>query len=115
MNIVKTTMAMLAAMLLQGCTTLVTMPAESAFKPNPQASEMLVTWVVSDDPTSECKRLAPKLQMHPLIPACAKWSRTAGTCTVVTATTTSHQILGHEVRHCFEGHFHAPLARTDHD
>ena len=27
-------------------------------------------------------------------------------CTVYTATDTNHQLLGHEVRHCFHGNFH---------
>jgi hypothetical protein len=113
MDIVKTTAGLLAAMLLQGCTTVVVIPEEQAFRPALQVTEMRVAWIVSDDPTTQCKRLAPKaLGAHPQIPACAAWSRAAGTCTVVTSTTTSHQVLGHEVRHCFKGHFHPPLVHT---
>jgi hypothetical protein len=107
MDIVKTTAGLLAAMLLQGCTTVFVIPEEEAFSPAPKTAEMLVTWIVSDDPTTECKRLAPRaLGAHPLIPACASWSRAEGVCTIVTASSTSHQALGHEMRHCFEGHFH---------
>lgn len=30
----------------------------------------------------------------------------AGTCIIYTTTNTTHQILGHELRHCFQGNFH---------
>jgi hypothetical protein len=29
-----------------------------------------------------------------------------GTCIIHTSTDTTHQILGHELRHCFQGNFH---------
>lgn len=29
-----------------------------------------------------------------------------GTCIIYTSTNTTHQILGHELRHCFQGNFH---------
>jgi hypothetical protein len=29
-----------------------------------------------------------------------------GTCVIYTSTDTTHQILGHELRHCFQGNFH---------
>jgi len=38
--------------------------------------------------------------------ACSIWSVAAQECTIVTGPNTSHLALGHEVRHCFEGHFH---------
>lgn len=38
--------------------------------------------------------------------ACAIWSVRNKECTVVTGPNTTHLALGHEVRHCFEGHFH---------
>lgn len=38
--------------------------------------------------------------------ACAIWSVRNQECTIVTGSITSHLALGHEVRHCFEGHFH---------
>jgi hypothetical protein len=37
---------------------------------------------------------------------CAIWDILKGECTVVTGPVTSHVALGHELRHCFEGHFH---------
>ncbi|MBM3386780.1 MAG: hypothetical protein FJY36_03820 [Betaproteobacteria bacterium] len=38
--------------------------------------------------------------------ACAIWSVRNKECTIVTGPRTTHLALGHEVRHCFEGHFH---------
>jgi hypothetical protein len=29
-----------------------------------------------------------------------------GNCVIYTSTNTTHQILGHELRHCFQGNFH---------
>lgn len=41
---------------------------------------------------------------------CSFWSNTTpnktNMCTVITAKTTDHDTLGHEVRHCFQGNFH---------
>ena len=41
---------------------------------------------------------------------CAFWSNPTpnktNMCTVITAKTTDHDTLGHEVRHCFQGNFH---------
>jgi hypothetical protein len=41
---------------------------------------------------------------------CSFWSNPApnksNMCTVITAKTTDHDTLGHEVRHCFQGNFH---------
>lgn len=38
--------------------------------------------------------------------ACAIWNEQTKECTIVTEPTTSHVIMGHEVHHCFAGHFH---------
>ncbi len=37
---------------------------------------------------------------------CAKFDRQRGNCTIYTHTNTTHQIFGHELRHCFQGNFH---------
>jgi hypothetical protein len=108
------TLTLALATLLSGCAATLQLPEEDAFRPAPQAPEMLVTWIVSDDPTKECQRLAPRaLGAHPVIPACASWSRAQGICTIVTGAPTTHQALGHEMRHCFEGHFHAKAEGAD--
>ena len=38
--------------------------------------------------------------------ACAVWYVPQKQCTIVTSPKVTHTVLGHEVRHCFEGHFH---------
>lgn len=68
-----------------------------------------IKWEVRDDVASYCARayqmgrdqsyLTPPL-------ACAVWDITKAECTVVTGPVTTHVALGHELRHCFEGHFH---------
>jgi hypothetical protein len=41
---------------------------------------------------------------------CAVWTPDFSKCVVFTHITTSYEAFGHEVRHCFEGHFHpAPI------
>jgi len=95
------------ALLATGCTLTVQIPEEKAFHGNPKAPVMAITWIAVDDPTSECKRLLPKDQaFHPVVAACASWDFEKRKCTIVTGKPTSHQVLGHEVRHCFEGAFH---------
>ena len=92
---------------LSGCAIKLDIPAEQAFTPAPTVPAVAITWIAADDPTAECKRLWPeRMGMHPLVPACAGWNHQTGKCTVVTGKPTTHQILGHEIRHCFEGVFH---------
>jgi hypothetical protein len=38
--------------------------------------------------------------------ACAVWTKTTNECKIITGPNPNHLVLGHEVRHCFEGHFH---------
>ena len=96
-----------AIVILSGCSATVHIPKEAAFDPRPVQTKMSITWVVSENPTAECKRLFPKqMGFHPVIPACAGWSFEAQECVIVTGKTSTHQILGHEIRHCFEGAFH---------
>ena len=38
--------------------------------------------------------------------ACAVWNVKTNVCTIISEPHASEEVLGHEVRHCFEGHFH---------
>ncbi len=80
--------------------------ADEAFEANPKTTPSVIRWVVSEDPDSECRQVSgQKLQdRRGVIRACAVY--TAKTCTIITGSETSHAILGHELRHCFEGRFH---------
>lgn len=96
-----------AIALLTGCASMLTIPSEGRFDALPSAPEMRITWRAVDDPTAACKALFPMaMAYHPVIAACAGWDAAKRECTVVTGLVTTHQILGHEVRHCFQGDFH---------
>lgn len=95
----------LTTALLTGCAGIVTIPQEGRFEAQPKPAGVRITWLVVADPTAKCKELFPAtMASRPIIPACAVWA--PNKCVIVTGTVTNHQILGHEVRHCFEGNFH---------
>jgi hypothetical protein len=101
------TLTFALAVLVSGCSMTVHIPPEEAFTANPAFNDIQIAWISTDNPTAECKRLFPKtMAFHPVIAACAGWDWQTNTCTVVTGKPTTHQILGHEIRHCFEGKFH---------
>ena len=101
----KAITASLCAALLSGCSSMLTIPKEGMFEAKPKAGEMRITWVAVANSTAMCKKLFPESMHHyPIIPACAGWNELQ--CVIVTGITTNHQVLGHEVRHCFEGNFH---------
>ena len=77
------------AALLTGCATHFT--AASA-----NHGLRFVEWRTSED-LRECLPLVG-------VSGCAVW--TGMSCTIYTRPMTSHEILGHELRHCFEGHYH---------
>ncbi len=66
-------------------------------------------WEVREDVAERCANAMgmDKERAYATPPvACAIWSVRNKECTIVTGPQTSHLALGHEVRHCFEGHFH---------
>lgn len=68
-----------------------------------------VNWEVRDDVAHFCAHAKSmgREQSYLTPPmACAIWDILNAECTIVTGPVTSHVALGHEVRHCFEGHFH---------
>ena len=72
-------------------------------------SQVLLSWELRDDVSAYCAK-EMKLDMEKAFftppQACAYWNKRTRECVVVTSPTTTHMVLGHEVRHCFEGHFH---------
>jgi hypothetical protein len=72
-------------------------------------NQVRITWEVREDVAHYCafasrmgrdqSYLTPPL-------GCAIWDILKAECTVVTGPLTSHVALGHELRHCFEGHYH---------
>lgn len=71
-------------------------------------NQIKVSWEVRDDAESYCKQrqLDKGVSIKGTHVACAVWSVQHQTCRIVTGAQVSHVVLGHELRHCFEGHFH---------
>lgn len=71
--------------------------------------EVNLRWEVRDDVAQYCaKSIGMGREQAYITPpvACAVWHVQRQECVIVTGKETSHVALGHEVRHCFEGHFH---------
>lgn len=97
---------------LVGCGSI---PAQEfePFSPLPEAKRVMnqpkIKWEIRDDVAAFCAQAKGMGQeqafMTPPL-ACAIWHTGKNECTVVTGRQVTHVALGHEVRHCFEGHFH---------
>jgi hypothetical protein len=90
----------LLIILLTGCSTFTARPYEERV-----TEATIVTWITVDDIQETCKNLGikdPGPFRHLL--GCVKYSKK--TCRIYTEKITSMEILGHELRHCFEGKFH---------
>ena len=71
--------------------------------------EVKVRWEIREDVAMHCaKNIGMGTEQAYITPplACAVWNKAKKECTIVTGPRTSHVALGHEIRHCFEGHFH---------
>jgi hypothetical protein len=62
-----------------------------------------VEWIVTERVDEVCQGLAPLSNGHKYI-ACTKFNDNA--CIVYTKPNLTLAELGHEMRHCFEGHWH---------
>jgi hypothetical protein len=72
-------------------------------------NQVRINWEVREDVAHFCAHAkSMSREQSYLTPpmACAIWDILETECTVVTGPLTSHVALGHELRHCFEGHFH---------
>jgi hypothetical protein len=104
---------MLSVALLAACQTLPQGAEMHTFTPLPAEKrvmpEVKLRWLVREDVAQYCARTLQMGQEQAYITppvACAVWDKSTQECTIVTSTKVSHAALGHEVRHCFEGHFH---------
>lgn len=75
------------------------------------AEEMMVNWQPVQDINATCSEERKKRGRPPYgkkVLACTFWehSDNGGECHVFTSMDTTVETLGHEVRHCFQGHFH---------
>ena len=82
--------------LLAGC---------ASVDPHLKTSSTNVKWVLKDDINTWCRNLTDGsflITYH----GCARWKKDFSSCIIYTSKKTNNFVLGHELRHCFEGHFH---------
>jgi hypothetical protein len=67
-----------------------------------------LSWDIRPDAPEVCAKLTNKSQASysPAPIACAVWTVSKKHCTIITTANPNHVVLGHELRHCFEGQFH---------
>jgi hypothetical protein len=92
--------SIVTALLLIGCSSFIAKPYEERV-----TQVAVVTWLTLDNAEEECIKAGVK-DPGPLgvIFGCAIYNKKS--CKILTSKTTSMEILGHELRHCFEGKFH---------
>ena len=76
------------------------------------AETIKITWKAVDNVKKACDAESHRLGYGPYTgdtQACAFWDigPFSKTCTVITAKSTNMHILGHEMRHCFQGEWHS--------
>jgi hypothetical protein len=72
------------------------------FTPAENLPEVSVRWVPVDNVDEVCRFYG--VQTHRNIAACSVYD--GKKCLIITAKTLDMAVLGHEVRHCFEGRWH---------
>ena len=92
---------------LVGCASTPVEPLTSKhdmeFTAQPSYSAKRIEWIAVDNVDAVCQGFTPVMNGRRYV-GCAKFNATS--CKVYTAKNTSLSILGHEIRHCFEGHWH---------
>ena len=72
-------------------------------------NQVRISWEVREDVAHFCgfaSRMGREQSYMTPPLGCAFWDILKAECTIVTGPVTSHVALGHELRHCFEGHYH---------
>jgi hypothetical protein len=105
----------LVGLCLTGCQSLTGLNSSmiEEFVPQEASQRVMLSprifWEVRTDVAQYCAKLtgvSPGTALFLTPMGCAIWDIRRQECTVVTGTSTTHAILGHEIRHCFEGRFH---------
>lgn len=97
--------------LISGCET-IGVKEYAEFEPQSRSERVTnnvnVTWEVRPDAADFCSKVLKQkgefMAMHPL--GCSIWVPKSNLCKIFTNPNPNHVVLGHELRHCFEGHFH---------
>jgi hypothetical protein len=86
--------------LLSGCSTFTTKPYRERI-----TESTTVTWLTVDNVHETCIMMGNKNPgSFQTLKGCARYDEKS--CKIITGKTTTMEILGHELRHCFEGKFH---------
>ncbi len=102
---------LLSLVLLSGCYTVAQSEYEN-FAAQPADKRIMndiqLSWDIRPDASEVCAKLFKKSQTSngPAPVACAVWTVAKKHCTIITTPNPNHVVLGHELRHCFEGQFH---------
>jgi len=75
------------------------------FVQKPDSQSLTITWITAGDITKHCENVGLPYRYDGWL-GCATVSVDGKSCVVYTNKHTSHEIFGHEVRHCFQGNFH---------
>ena len=73
------------------------------FEARPNLPEKIIRWVVVENVSAVCQNKMPALAGQRIL-ACSEYNN--HTCTIYTGLVTDMAIVGHEIRHCFEGQWH---------
>jgi Na+-transporting NADH:ubiquinone oxidoreductase subunit NqrA len=77
---------------------------DQEFTAQKEYEEMRITWVVVDDIVQACATLFHNKPYNPSVVACSQ--RSGIVCTIYTQRKLDLAILGHEIRHCYDGNWH---------
>lgn len=104
----KFTATALLTLLLSGCSgQMIFLLPEEDFPVANKSKMVQITWITDSNPNERCSRMAnAKPSATKRFVGCAAYDESANTCTIVTSPTTTNEVIGHEMRHCFEGQFH---------
>jgi len=75
------------------------------FVQKPDSQSITITWITAGDITEHCEKVGLPYRYDGWL-GCATVSIDGKSCVVYTNKHTSHEIFGHEIRHCFQGNFH---------
>ena len=109
--IAQRALVLLSLALLSGCYTIAQSEYEN-FAAQPADKRIMndiqLSWDIRPDASEVCAKLSKKSQTSngPAPVACAVWTVAKKHCTIITTPNPNHVVLGHELRHCFEGQFH---------
>ena len=70
-------------------------------------NDSIITWKSTDNVQKTCEEESKRRGLGGFkyeVEACSFWS--GGICMVITSKKPTMHILGHEIRHCFQGNFH---------